>query len=177
MNDTLVEAANNNLIRRRKILRLIEKKKLDSEAKDPAMAPFDSLPANRQLSIHLNFLSVLLNFLVDLEDLVVRKEWGSAVEMWVFQQFEKGTKAHTAFDVFLKSLQGLQLNPDIKCYFRSFVHFREVILRLFFTKLKDPIAVIEKSLKRIKLSLTGRDEPTTPTTLEGFCSTLRFLFN
>ena len=97
--------------------------------------------------------------------------------MWVFRQFEKGTKAHTAFNVHLKSGQGLQLNSDVKCYFRSFAHFREVIIGLFFTKLKDPIAVIEKSLKRIKLSLTGPDGPTTPTSLEGFCNTLRFLFN
>ena len=58
-----------------------------------------------------------------------------------------------------------------------FPHFREVIVRLLFTKLKDPIAVIEKNLKRIKLTLTGVDGPTTPTTLEGFCNTLRFLFN
>ncbi len=65
----------------------------------------------------------------------------------------------------------------MKCYFRSFTHFREVIIRLFFTNLKDPIAVIEKSLKRIKPSLTGPEGPTTPTTLEGFYNTLRFLFN
>jgi hypothetical protein len=58
-----------------------------------------------------------------------------------------------------------------------FSHFCEDIIRLFFTKLKDPIAVIEKSLKRIKLSLTGPDGPTAPTTLESFCNTLRFLFN
>jgi hypothetical protein len=79
--------------------------------------------------------------------------------------------------VYLKSGQGLQLNTDVKRYFRNFTHFREVIIRLFFTKIKDPIAVIEKSLTRIKLSLTGPDGPTTPTTLEGFCNTLRFLFN
>jgi hypothetical protein len=176
MNDTPAEAAKRSLIRRRKNARLIEKKKLDSEAKDSVMAPSDSLPANRRLSNHHDFLSVLI-FLMDLEELVVRKEWGSAVKMWVFRQFEKGTKAHTAFNVHLKSGQGLQLNSDAKCYFRSFSHFREVIIGLFFTKLKDPIAVIEKSLKRIKLSLTGPDGPTTPTSLEGFCNTLRFLFN
>ena len=89
----------------------------------------------------------------------------------------KGEKAHTAFNVYLKYGQGLQLNPYIKCCFRRFVHFREVILRLFFTKLKDPIDVIEKSLKRIKLSLTGPDGLTTPTALEVFCNTLRFFFN
>jgi hypothetical protein len=98
MNDTPVEAAKKNLIRRRKNLRLIEKKKLDSEAKDSVMAPSDSLPANRRLSYHHDFLSVLI-FLKNLEELVVRKEWNSAVEMWVFRQFEKGTKAHTAFNV------------------------------------------------------------------------------
>jgi hypothetical protein len=77
---------------------------------------------------------------MDLEDIVVRKERGSSVEMWVFRQFEKGTKAYTAFNVYIKSGQGSQPNPDIKCYFRSFVYFREVILRFFFTKLnKDPI--------------------------------------
>ncbi len=124
MNDTPAEAAKRNLIRRRKNLRLIEKKKLDSEAKDSVMASSDSLPANRRLSNYHDFLSVLF-FLMDLEELVVRKEWGSAVEMWVFRQFEKGTKAHTAFNVHIKSGQGLQLNSDAKCYFRSFSHFRE----------------------------------------------------
>jgi len=78
--------------------------------------------------------------------------------------------------VFLKSGQGLQLNADIKCYFRDFHHFRETLLRVFFTKLRDPIELIEKNLKRIKLSLSGVNGPTTPTTLEGFCNTLRFLF-
>ncbi len=77
------------------------------------MAPSDSIPANRRLSNHRDFLSVLI-FLMDLEELVVRKEWGSAVEMWVFRQFEKGTKAHTAFNVHLKSGQDLQFNPDVK---------------------------------------------------------------
>jgi hypothetical protein len=37
--------------------------------------------------------------------------------------------------------------------------------------------VIENNLKRIQLTLSGTDGPTTPTTLEGFCNTLRFLFN
>jgi len=94
MNDTPAEAAKRNLIRRRKNARLIEKKKLDSEAKDSVMAPSDSLPANRRLSNHHDFLSVLIYFM-DLEELVVRKEWGSAVEMWVFRQFEKGTTGKT----------------------------------------------------------------------------------
>ncbi len=95
----------------------------------------------------------------------------------MFRQFEKGSKAHNTLHVYLKSGQGLQLNRDLKCYFRDFAHFKEVILRLFFTKLRDLIAVIEKNLKRIKLSLTGTDGPTTPTNLEGFGNTLRFLFN
>jgi hypothetical protein len=99
--------------------------------------------------------------------MVVRKDWGSPVEMWVFKQFEKGSKAYTAFHVYLKSGQGLQLNRDVKCYFRDFAHFKEVILGLFFTKLRDPISVTEKNLKRIKLTLTGTDGPTTPTTLGG----------
>ena len=77
----------------------------------------------------------------------------------------------------LKSGQGLRLNADIKCYFPDFTYFPETLLRVFFTKLRDPIAAIEKSLKRIKLTLSVVDGPTTPTTLEDFCNTLRFLFN
>ena len=80
MNDTPAEAAKRNLIQRRNNVRLIEKKKLDSESKDSVMAPSDSLPANRRLSNHHDFLAVLI-FLMDLEELVVRKEWGSTVEM------------------------------------------------------------------------------------------------
>ena len=109
--------------------------------------------------------------------MVIHKDWSSPIEMWVFCQFEKGSRAHTAFTVFLKSDQGLQLNADIKCYFRDFHHFRETLLRVFFTKLRDPVAVIEKNLKRVKLTLSGVDGHTTPTTLEVFCNTLRFLFN
>jgi hypothetical protein len=59
----------------------------------------------------------------------------------------------------------------------SYTSVRYLLLRLFFTKLKDPIAVIEENLKRIKLTFKEVDGPTTPTTLEGFCNTLRFLFN
>jgi hypothetical protein len=70
MNDTPAEAAKKNLIRRRKNLRLVEKKKLNSEAKDPVMAPSNSLPDNRHLSNHHDFLSVLI-FLMDSEELVV----------------------------------------------------------------------------------------------------------
>ncbi len=73
MNDTPAEAAKRDLIRCCKNLRLIEKKKLDSEAKDSVMAPSDSLPDNRRLSNHHDFLAVLI-FLIDLEELVVRKE-------------------------------------------------------------------------------------------------------
>ena len=60
--------------------------------------------------------------------MVVRKDWGSPVEMWVFKQFDKGSKAHTAYHVCLKSGQDLQLNREVKCYFRDFAHFREVII-------------------------------------------------
>ena len=42
--------------------------------------------------------------------MVVRKDWGSPVEMWVFKQFEKGSQARTAFHVYLKSDQDLHLN-------------------------------------------------------------------
>ena len=62
-----------DLIRRRKTRRLIEKKKLDSEAKDSVTAPADPLPANRRLSNHHDFLAVHI-FLMDLEDMVVRKD-------------------------------------------------------------------------------------------------------
>ncbi len=114
---------------------------------------------------------------MDLEEMAVRKDWCSALEMWIFRKFDKGSKVHTTFNVFLKFGQGLQLNRDIKCYFRDFLHFSEILLRVFFTKLKDPIAVIEKNLKRIKVRLRGVDGPTTPTTLEVFCNTLIFIFN
>ncbi len=97
--------------------------------------------------------------------------------MRVFKQFEKGSKAHTALHVYLKSGQSLQVNRDVKCYFVDFTHLRGYILGIFFTKLRDSIVVIEKNLKRIKLTLTGTDGPTKPTTLERFCNTLRFLFN
>ena len=93
--------------------------------------------------------------------------------MWVFRQIEKGLKAHTTFHAFLKSGQGLQLQQN-KCYFKDFQNFKETIIRTFYTKLRDPIAVIESSIKRIKLTLSGVDWPTTPTTLEVFCNTLDF---
>jgi hypothetical protein len=174
MADSPAEADKRDRIRKRKNLRLIERKKLDAEAKDAVMAPSDSLPPKRQLGDHYDFLAVLI-FLMDLEEMVLRKEWGSAVEAWVFRQFERGSRALSAFNVYLKS--GLGLQPNSKCYFRDFRHFRETIIRLFFTSLKDPIMVIENSVKRIKLTQAGPDGPTTPTTLEGFCNTLRFLFN
>jgi hypothetical protein len=76
-----------------------------------------------------------------------------------FRQLEKGAKSHTAFTVFLKSGQGLQLNAHIKCYFKEFTHFRETLLRVFFTKLRDPIAVIEDNLNKIKLTFSRTDGP------------------
>ena len=97
--------------------------------------------------------------------------------MWVFGHFDKGSKAHAVFHVFLKSGVGLQLNKDTKVYICDFSHFKNVVVRLFFNKLKDPLAVIEKNIKRIKLSLSGPDRPTTPTSLEGFANTLPFPFN
>jgi hypothetical protein len=175
-NDTPEMTAKKYIIRRHKTCRLIEEKKLDSEVKDSVTAPAEPLPSNRRLSNHHDFLAMQI-FLVDLENMVVLKVWSSPIEMWMFHQFEKGLKAHTALTVFLKSDQGLQLDADIKCYFRIFHHFRETLLRVFFTKPRDPIAVFEKNLKRIKLTLSGVDGSTTPTTLEFFCNTLRFLFN
>jgi hypothetical protein len=139
-------------------------------------APSDPLPLNRRLSNPQDFLAVQI-VLIDIEDMVVRKDLGSPVEMWVFKKFEKSAKAHIAFHVYIKSGLGLQLDRDVKCYFRDFAHFKGVILGLFFTKLRDPIAVIEKNLIRVKLTLTGTDGRTTPATLEGFCNTLRLLFN
>jgi hypothetical protein len=68
--------------------RLIERRKQDSEANDSCAALSDHLPLNRRLSDHHNFLAVQI-FLMDLEDMVVRKEWVSPVEMWVFIQFKE----------------------------------------------------------------------------------------
>ena len=65
-----------------------------------------------------------------LEEMVLRKEWGSAVEAWVFRQFERGSRALSAFNVYLKS--GLGLQPNSKCYFRDFRHFRETIRYILF---------------------------------------------
>ena len=115
--DTCEVRASKTLIRRRKNLRLIEKKKQEGEAKDSVTAPSDPLPMNRRLHNHHDFL--LQMFLMDIEDQVVRKDWSSPIEMWVFRQIEKGSKAHTAFQVFLKSGQGLQLQSN-KCYFKDF---------------------------------------------------------
>ena len=120
INDTPEEAARHDLIRRRKTRRLIERRKQDSEAKDSFAAPADPLPFN-----HHDFLAVQI-FLMDLEDMVVRKDWGSPVELRVFKRFEKGSKAHTTFHVYLKSGQGLQLNRDVKCYFRDLRIFRRL---------------------------------------------------
>jgi hypothetical protein len=175
-NDTLAEAAKRDAIRQRKTRRLLEKKKQESEARDSVTAPFEPLPPNRRLSNHHDFLAVQI-WLMDIEDIVIRHDWSAVIEMWVFRQIDKGSKAHTAFHFFFKSGVGLQLNKDVNCYFRDYSIFKQTILRLFFTNIKDPLAVIEKNLKRIKLSLSGPDGPTTPTTLEGFANTLRFLFN
>jgi hypothetical protein len=79
-NDTLEITAKKDLIRRRKTRCLIEKKKIDSEAKDSVTSPAEPLPANRRLSNHHDFLAVQI-FLVDLEDMVVRKDWSSPIEM------------------------------------------------------------------------------------------------
>ena len=55
--------------------------------------------------------------------------------MWVFGQFEKGSKAHTTFHVFLKSGVGLRLTKDTKVYFGDFSHFKNAFyirgLKLF----------------------------------------------
>ena len=72
-NDTPEMTAKKDLIRRRKTRRLIEKKSLDSKAKDSVTAPADHLPANRRLSNHHDFLAVQI-FLMDLEDMMVRKD-------------------------------------------------------------------------------------------------------
>ncbi len=128
-NATPEELANKFEIRQRKTRRLIEEKKRNSEPKDSVMAPSDLLHIHRRLSYYHDFLAVQI-FLMDLEGMVVRKDWCSAIEMWVFRQFEKGSKAHTAFNVCLKSGQGLQLNRDVKCHFRDLKHSREVFLRL-----------------------------------------------
>jgi hypothetical protein len=72
-NDMPEMTAKKDIIRRRKTRRLIEKKKLDSEAKDSVTAPADPLPANRKLSNHHDFLAVQI-FLMDLEAMVVRKD-------------------------------------------------------------------------------------------------------
>jgi hypothetical protein len=66
--DTFEIRANKNLIRRRKNLRLIEKKKQEGEAKDSVTAPSDPLPMNRRLHNHHDFLIALQMFLMDIED-------------------------------------------------------------------------------------------------------------
>ena len=95
--------------------------------------------------------------------------------MWVFQQMEKGSIAHTDFHNHLKSGHDLYLVADKRCYLDLFLYFKRALVKYLFTELKDPIAVIENNLKRIRLTLAGADEPTSPTTLDRFCNTLRFL--
>jgi hypothetical protein len=65
--DTFEIRANKNLIRRRKNLRLVEKKKQECEAKDSVTAPSDPLPKNRRLHNHHDFLALQI-FLMDVED-------------------------------------------------------------------------------------------------------------
>ena len=174
-NDTLAERADKNRIRIRKNQRLIDKKKQEGEAKDMRSAPSEPLALNHRLHDHHDFLALQM-FFMNVEEAVSRKDWCSPVELWVFRQIEKGSKAHTAFHVFLKSGQGLQLQMN-NCYFRDFLDFKDKVSGVFFTELRDPIAVIESSMKRVKLTVHGVDGPTTPTTLEGFCNTIRFLCN
>ena len=174
-NDTLAERADKNRIRIRKNQRLIDKKKQEGEARDRFTAPSEPLAVNHRLHDHHDFLALHM-FFMNVEEAVSRKDWCSPVELWVFRQIEKSSKAHTAFHVFLKSGQGLQLQMN-NCYFKNFRDFKEKVSGVFFTDLRDPIAVIESSMKRVKLTVHGVDGPTTPTTLEGFCNTLRFLFN
>ena len=85
------------------------------------MAPSEPLPTNRRLSNQHDFLAVLL-LLRDIEEVVVRNDWSSAIEMWVFGQFDKGSKAHTTFYVFLNSGVGLQPNKDTKVFFCDLSH-------------------------------------------------------
>ena len=82
--DTSEMIANKNLIRRRKNLRLVEKKKQEGEAKDSVTAPSDPLPINRRLHNHHDFLALQM-FLIDIEDQVVGKDWNSPIKMWVFR--------------------------------------------------------------------------------------------
>ena len=77
-NDTPAEAAQREVIRKRKTRRLLEKKKQESVARNSVMAPSEPLPPNRRLSNHYDFLAVLL-WLRDLEEVVVRKDWSSAI--------------------------------------------------------------------------------------------------
>jgi hypothetical protein len=93
-NDTPEITARKDFNRHRKTRRLIDKKKIDSEAKDSVTTPTEPLPANRRLSNHHDFLAVQI-FLMDLEDMVVRKDWSSPIEMWVFQTSLKRVRRHT----------------------------------------------------------------------------------
>jgi transcription initiation factor TFIIIB Brf1 subunit/transcription initiation factor TFIIB len=95
VNDKLAEAANRELIRRRKTRRNIERKKADAEAKDIVMTLSESIPNNRKLSNHHDFHAVLI-FLMDIENMVQRKVWTSPTELRVFRLIKKGSKAHTA---------------------------------------------------------------------------------
>ena len=70
------------------------------------MAPSEPLPPDRRLSNNHAFLAVQI-WLMDIEDIVIRNDWSTTIEMWVFRQIDKGSKAHTTFHIFLKSGVGL----------------------------------------------------------------------
>jgi hypothetical protein len=111
---------------------------------------------------------------MDIEEMLQRKEWSSAIYLWVFRKTEKGSKAHTAFHNHLKFGHDLYLNTVERCCFDSFHSFKRALVRYFFTKLKDHIAVVENNLKRINLTSAGADGAMTPTTLERFRNNLCF---
>jgi len=79
-NDTHEEDARHDLIRRSKTHRLVERRKQDSETKNSFAAPLNPLPLNRRLSNRHDFFEVQI-VLVNLEDMVVRKDRGLPVEM------------------------------------------------------------------------------------------------
>ena len=79
-NNTPEEATRHDIILQRKTRRRIERRKQDSKPKDSFAAPSDPLPLNRRLSNRRDFLAVHI-FRMNLEDMVIRKDWGSSVEM------------------------------------------------------------------------------------------------
>jgi hypothetical protein len=111
VNDKPAEAAKRELIRRHETRRSTERKKADTEAKDSVVAPSESFSNNRKLSNHHDCFAVMI-FLMDIEDMVQRKEWNSPTELRVFRQNEKRYKAHTAFHNHIKSGHDLYLIVD-----------------------------------------------------------------